>query len=121
MPVYHRSDARTSDMEISYSTSTVWTPVYHGSDPCTTDIKIVLKINHPKVRKPYVEITCSEHATVRTIVPHRPDAALKQERFSAKISKILVVQSSGQTAQVHRPNGVRTYYCSRPFDPSAYK
>jgi hypothetical protein len=35
----------------------------------------------------YKEITCSGRATVRTIVPHRPDAALKQERFSAKISK----------------------------------
>jgi len=33
------------------------------------------------------EITCSGRATVRTTVPHHPDAALKQERFSVKISK----------------------------------
>jgi hypothetical protein len=32
----------------------------------------------------YMEITHSGRATVRTTVPHRPDAALKQERSSAK-------------------------------------
>jgi hypothetical protein len=53
----------------------------------------VLKINRPdrhlpwsKSAKPYMEITCSGCATVRTTVPHRPDVALKHERFSAKIS-----------------------------------
>jgi hypothetical protein len=58
----------------------------------------MLKINHPDShplgpdeRKPYMKITCSGRATVWTTVPHRPDAALKQERFSAKISEILVV------------------------------
>jgi len=88
----------------------------------------VLKINrldgHPPWSgrmKPYMEITCSERTTVRTTLPHRPDAALKQERFSVKILKILVAQLSGRTAQVHRPNGVHTYDCSRPFEPSAYK
>jgi hypothetical protein len=56
----------------------------------------VLKINRPNGHppwsgraKPYMEITCSGRTTVRTIVPHRPDEALKQERFLAKISKIL--------------------------------
>jgi hypothetical protein len=56
----------------------------------------VLKINrsdcHPpwsERAKSYMEITCSGRATVRTTVPHRPNAALKQERFSAKISEIL--------------------------------
>jgi hypothetical protein len=68
-----------------------------------------------------MEITCSEHATVQTIVSHRPDAALKQERFSVKMSEILVAQLSVRTAQAHRPDGIRTYYCSRPFEPSAYK
>jgi hypothetical protein len=34
-----------------------------------------------------MEITYSEHATVRTAGQHRPDAALKQERFSAKFSE----------------------------------
>jgi hypothetical protein len=38
----------------------------------------------PKARSLYMEITCSGHATVRTTMPHHPDAALKQERFSAK-------------------------------------
>jgi hypothetical protein len=38
-------------------------------------------------RSLYKEITCSGRATVRRTVPHRPDAALKQERFSAKISE----------------------------------
>jgi hypothetical protein len=38
----------------------------------------------PDARSLYMEITCSGHATVRTTVPHRPDATLKQERSSAK-------------------------------------
>jgi hypothetical protein len=63
----------------------------------------------------------SERATVRTTMPHRPDVALKQERFSAKVSKIMVAQLSVRTAHVHRPDGVRTYHSSRPFEPSAYK
>jgi len=44
----------------------------------------MLKINRPDsyplgpdARKPYMEITCSGHATVQTTVPHRSDAALK--------------------------------------------
>jgi hypothetical protein len=71
--------------------------------------------------KPYIEITCSGRATVRTSVSHRPNAALKQERFSAKFFENPVVQLSVRTAQVHRPDGVRTYYSSRPFCTSAYK
>jgi hypothetical protein len=43
----------------------------------------------PGRAKPYMEITCSGRTTARTTVPHRPDAAFKQERFSAKISKFL--------------------------------
>jgi hypothetical protein len=56
----------------------------------------VLKINRPDGHppwsgrvKPYMEITCSGRAAIRTTVPHRPDATLKQERFSTKISEIL--------------------------------
>jgi len=71
--------------------------------------------------KPYMEITCSGRATVRTSVSHRLDAALKQERFSTKFLENPVAQLSVRTAQVHRPNGVRTYYSSRPFCTSAYK
>jgi hypothetical protein len=83
-----------------------------------------LKINRPDDNppwfghsKPYMEVTCSGRATVRTTVPHRPDAALKQERFSAKISEILVAQLSVWTAHVHHPDGTRIFHCSRPFEP----
>jgi hypothetical protein len=48
----------------------------------------VVKINSPDghphwygCAKPYMEITCSRPEIVRTTVPHRPDAALKQKRF----------------------------------------
>jgi hypothetical protein len=41
----------------------------------------------PDARSLYMKITCSGRATVRTTVPDRSDAALKQERFSAKILK----------------------------------
>jgi hypothetical protein len=41
----------------------------------------------PDARSLYKEITCSGRATVRTTMPHRPDAALKQERSSAKFLK----------------------------------
>jgi hypothetical protein len=58
--------------------------------------------------KPYMEITCSGRATVRTSVSHRPDAGLKQERFSAKFSENPVAQLSVRKAQKHCPDGVRT-------------
>jgi hypothetical protein len=68
----------------------------------------VLKINRPDGHppwsgrvKPYMDITCSGRATVRITVPHRPEAALKQERFSAKSSKILVAQLSIRKAPVY--------------------
>jgi len=71
--------------------------------------------------KPYMEITCSGCATIRTSGSRRPDAGLKQERFLAKFLKNPVAQLFVQTAQVHRPDGVRTYYSSRPFCTLAYK
>jgi hypothetical protein len=71
--------------------------------------------------KPYMEITCSGRATVRTSVSHRPDAGLKQERFSAKFLENPVAQLSVRTPQENRPDGVRTDYNSRPFCTSAYK
>jgi hypothetical protein len=84
----------------------------------------VLKINRPDGQppwsgraKPYMEITCSGRATVRITVSHRPDAALKQERFSAKISKILVAQLSVRTAHVHHPDDAYIFYSSCPFEP----
>jgi hypothetical protein len=88
----------------------------------------MLKINRPDdhppwsgCAKPYMEITCNKRATVRTTVLHRLDVALKQERFLAKISKILLAQLSVQTAHVHCPDGICTYHNSHPFEPSAYK
>jgi hypothetical protein len=84
----------------------------------------VLKINRPDnhppwsgSEKPYMEITCSGRATVRTTVPHRLDAVLKQERFSAKISEILVAQLSVRMTLVHRPDSTRIFHCSCPFEP----
>jgi hypothetical protein len=71
--------------------------------------------------KPYMEITCSRHATVWTTVSHRRDAALKHERFLVKFLKILVALLSVRTAKVHCSDGIRTYYCSHPFCTSAYK
>jgi hypothetical protein len=41
----------------------------------------------PDARSLYMEITCSKRATVQTTGQQRQDAALKQERFSAKFSK----------------------------------
>jgi hypothetical protein len=84
----------------------------------------VLKINRPddhpprsRRAKPYMQITCSGRATVRTTMPHRPDAALKQERFSAKISEILVAQLSVWMAFVHRQDDTRIFQYSPPFEP----
>jgi hypothetical protein len=73
-------------------------------------IIIEVRKNHITLYGNYLQQTCN-----------RPDAALKQERFSSKFSKNLVAQLSVRTAQVHRPEGVRTYYSSRPFCTSAYK
>jgi hypothetical protein len=84
----------------------------------------MLKINRPDGHppwfgrtKPYMEITCSGRATVQTTVSHLPDTALKQERFSAKISEILVAQLSLWTAHVHRLDGAHIFYNSRSFEP----
>jgi len=51
--------------------------------------------------KPYMEITCSGRATVRTSVSHHPDAGLKQERFSTKFLENSVSQLSVRMASVH--------------------
>jgi hypothetical protein len=112
-------------MEIAHSTSIVRTPAYHGPGVRSSDMEIAcwrLTVRTaiplgPDARKPYMEITCSGRATVQTIVPHRPDAVLKQERFSAKISKIMVSQLSVRTTLVHRLDGTRIFHCSCPFEP----
>jgi hypothetical protein len=64
-----------------------------------------------------MEITCSGHATIRKTVPHRPDAALKQERFLVKILNNLVAQLSVWMDHVHRLDGTRIFHYSRPFEP----
>jgi hypothetical protein len=51
--------------------------------------------------KPYMEITCSGRATVRTSVSHRQDAALKHERFSANFSENPVALMPVWLASVH--------------------
>jgi hypothetical protein len=90
---FNRPDARMVNMEIVCWRSTVQTTIPLG----------------PDALKPYMEITWRGHATIRTTMSHRPDAALKQEIFSAKISKVLVPQLSVWMTQVHCPDDVRTY------------
>jgi hypothetical protein len=51
------------------------------------------------------------------MVPHCLDAALKQERFSAKISEILVAQLSVWTTHVYHPDGAHILHNSRSFEP----
>jgi hypothetical protein len=66
----HGLDVRASDMEIVCISSTV-----------RTTILLV------RTRKAFIWITRSGRETVRKIVHHRPDAALKHKRSSAKFSK----------------------------------
>jgi hypothetical protein len=58
----------------------------------------------------------------------RPDDSASPSGRGSQIGKIFsenlrnsVAQLSIRTAQVHRPDGVRTYHNSRPFESSAYK
>jgi hypothetical protein len=51
----------------------------------------------------------------------RSDAALKQERFSAKILKFSVTQLFVWTTYDHHPDGARIYQSSHPFEPLTYK
>jgi hypothetical protein len=88
----------------------------------------VHQINHPDdhppdpdVRSLFMEITCSERATVQMTGHHRPEAALKQERFSAKFFRISVAQLSVQTAYDHRPDSTQFYQARCSFELSAYK
>jgi len=62
-----------------------------------------------------MEVTCSGNATIRTRLL---TGKIFIEIF--KKSCRIVVRPDGM-AQVHRPDGVCTYYCSRPFCNSAYK
>jgi hypothetical protein len=67
----------------------------------------------PDTRSLYMEITCSENATVRTTGQHCPDAALKQKRFSAKFSNF--------SRTVVHPDGAQFYQAKRLVELSAYK
>jgi hypothetical protein len=113
-------DARSSEKEIAYSTSTVQTTAYHGPDARITDMEIacwrILTIipHGPDTREPYKEITCSGHAIVRTM-------SLNKKDFSAKFSENLVAQLSVRTTHVHRPDGAQVYFAWRSFETLAYK
>jgi hypothetical protein len=60
-------------------------------------------------REPYKEITCSGHATVRTICHLVRTMSLNRKDFSANVSENLVAQLSVRTAHVHRPDGAQVY------------
>jgi hypothetical protein len=120
----HGLDARSTDMDCIFN--------FNRPDACLSwsgcalirygncVLKINLSEGHPPWSghtKPYMDITCSGRVTVRTTIHHCPEAALKQERFSVKILKILVAQLSIQTAHVHCPDGTRIFHSSRPFEP----
>jgi hypothetical protein len=72
----------------------------------------VHQINHPDdhqhgpdARSLFMEITCSGRATVRTTGHHRLDAALKQERSSAKFSKFWSHSCPAGRPMTTRPPG----------------
>jgi hypothetical protein len=77
--------------KIVATVQTTWIPVrmcYSLRQVCNSNSTVQRSVCHgPDAWSLSKEITCSERAIVRTIVPHRPNAALKQERFSAKISE----------------------------------
>jgi hypothetical protein len=79
------------------------------------------KINHPDGHLLWSGRAKALYGNYLQRTCDRPNVALKQERFSVKISKFSVAQLSVRTAHVHRPDGVCTYHSSRPFEPSSYK
>jgi hypothetical protein len=102
--------------------------------PCQPSGRRVIRLDAHLSTAPYVRTTC--HAVRTPYKPSiirpddmvfcgnylqrtcdRPDTALKQERFSAKISEILVAQLSVRKAHVHRPDGTRVFHSSHPFEP----
>jgi hypothetical protein len=86
IPVWTRSSIR----QVSQFKSRRPDASQHGPDAQASDMEIAcisLPDAHPPgpdARNLYMEITSSGRATVRMTEHHRPDAALKQERSSAK-------------------------------------
>jgi hypothetical protein len=60
--------------------------------------------------KPYMEVTCNEDTTVRTMCHLIQTRLLNRKDFPAKFLKNLVAQLSVRTAHVHRPDGVQVYF-----------
>jgi hypothetical protein len=95
----------------------------------------VHQISRPNNRSPgtdarslYMEITFSGRATIRTTVPHRLDAALKQERSSAKFLEFRSHSCLSGRAMTtvrmgydHHPDGAQLYQARRSFESLAYK
>jgi hypothetical protein len=75
----------------------------------------------PDARSLYMEITCSGRVTVWTTVHHRPDAALEQERFSAKFLEFRSHKLSVWMTYDHCPDDTQFYQARRSFELSAYK
>jgi len=71
-----------------------------------------LRVEHqPSGRsKPYKEITCSGHETVRTMCHPVRTRLLDRKDFPAKFSKNLVAQLSVRTAHIQRPDGAQVYF-----------
>jgi hypothetical protein len=87
----------------------------------------VLKISHLDV-SPLVQTREALYGNYLQRTSDRPDDSAspsglgsQTRKILAKISKFSIPQLSVRTAQVHRPDGVRTYHSSCPFEPSAYK
>jgi hypothetical protein len=121
----HGLDARSSDMKIADSTSTVRTSAYLGPDARSTSMEITCW--RSTIRTAILlgldaqSLICKLLAadvrpsgrlclTVRTRISNRKD-------FSTKFLEKSVTQFSVQTALVHRPDSVCIYHYSCPFEP----
>jgi hypothetical protein len=88
----------------------------------------VLKINSPKRPSPLVRTREALYGNYLQRTCDRPDDSASPSGRGSQTGKIFnknlknsVAQLSVWTAQVHRPDVVRTYHSNRPFEPSAYK
>jgi len=98
-PVWTTLNVRSS-FKISFQTQ-IWEDCCNRPDDVDSRLDALLlkassqfKFNRPDAiyhgldaQSLYKEITCSGRGNVRTTMPHRPEVALKQERFSAKFSE----------------------------------
>jgi hypothetical protein len=98
---FNHPDARTVNMEIACWRSTVRTAIPHGPDAQSLIWKLLVADMRP------FGWQC---LTVRTRLSNRKDFQRKSQKFWSHSCP------SGRLRFT-----VRTYYCSRPFEPSAYK